>query len=57
MACILNDKPVCSPVSPCYIYHIPNRPAWMNWPISINEVNNNAAVRDYNNPSCTDAYK
>lgn len=33
------------------------RPAWMNWPISINEVNNNAAVRDYNNPSCTDAYK
>ena len=34
-----------------------SRPAWMNWPISINEVNNNAAVRDYNNPSCTDAYK
>lgn len=33
------------------------RPAWMNWPISINEVNNNAAVRDYNNPSSTDAYK
>lgn len=33
------------------------RPAWMNWLISINEVNNNAAVRDYNNPSCTDAYK
>ena len=24
---------------------------------NINDVNNNAAVRDYNNPSCTDAYK
>lgn len=33
------------------------RPAWMNWPISINEVNNNAAVLEYNNPSPTDAYK
>lgn len=33
------------------------RPAWMNWPISINEVNNNAAVLEYNNPSPTDVYK
>lgn len=33
------------------------RPAWMNWPISSNEVNNNAAVKEFNNPSPTDAYK
>ncbi len=32
------------------------RPAWMNFCIIINEINNNQALVDYNNPNPTDAY-
>lgn len=32
------------------------RPAWMNWVFPMNEENNNAALKGYNNPDPSDAY-